>query len=122
VTNVLGKGNDPLKSTKRRIKRTAAVIVTGPEKYAKAMTLIRRKINLEDFGITDIRVRKAFNGGIVIEIPGDRADVQANYLATSMRMALEGVEGMEDVRVSVPTQRSGLRLCGIENFTTEEDI
>jgi hypothetical protein len=59
----LEKRTDPLKATKRRMKRTAAVVISGPDSYGKAMALARQRINLEEFGIEGLRVRRAFSGG-----------------------------------------------------------
>jgi hypothetical protein len=116
------KGTDPLKATKRRVKRTAAVVVSGPGSYAKAMALARQKISLEEFGIAGIKVRPAFSRGLILEIPGERADAQASYLASSMKMAFEGVEELKDVRIAVPTQMSSLRLSSVEDSITDEEI
>jgi hypothetical protein len=118
-----GKGMNPLKAIKRRVKRTAAVMVTAPSNnYAKAMALAREKINLEEFGIAGLNFRRAFSGGMVLEIPGERADAQASYLATSLRMVFGGVEELKDVRVAVPTQSSSLRLHGVEDSITDEEV
>jgi hypothetical protein len=116
------KGKDPLRATRRRLKKTSAVIVNGPGNYGEAMSLLKQKINLAELGIEGVRARRAFDGGLVIEIPGERVEEKAGRFAESMRSVLGSAEGLGDVWVSVPTQRSSLRLCGIEDSTTEEEI
>jgi hypothetical protein len=118
----LEKRIDPLKATKRKVKRTAAVVITEPDSYGKAMALARQRINLEEFGIEGLRVRRAFSGGIILEIPGERADAQASYLATSLRMLFAEAEKFKDIRVAVPTQTSSLRLNGVEDSITDEEV
>jgi hypothetical protein len=117
------KETDLLKAIKRRVKRTAAVVVSGPSSsYAKAIALAREKINLKEFGIAGLNVRRAFSGGMVLEIPGERADAQTSYLAMSMKMVFEVVEELKDIRVAVPTQTSSLRLNRVEDSITDEEV
>jgi hypothetical protein len=80
-------GEDTMKSTKRRVRRTAAVTLTGQGKIAKALFLAQ-KFKLEDLGIPELQVRAAFNGGIILEVSGENPGAQASLLATSIRAAI----------------------------------
>lgn len=70
-------------SARRQIPRTAAVTITrgenGPS-YVEIMRSARNSVSLIDMGIKGTKTRRAANGGLVIELPGNEMTEKANEL------------------------------------------
>lgn len=65
---------------RRRVPRTAAVAIRGNSSdfsYAEAIKRARTDISVEQLGIKNSRIRRALNGGLIIEIPGPDNDKKA---------------------------------------------
>ncbi|XP_067215690.1 serine/arginine repetitive matrix protein 1-like [Linepithema humile] len=112
-----------IKKAKRRLPRAAAVLISVKKQgsLAETMRTMRDKISLPELGIDQIRSINSFEGGLLLEIPGEReaAKVKASRLASAMIIALGQ---SEDVKISRPTRRLDLRLHGIGPEANSEDI
>lgn len=64
-----------------------------------------------------MRMRRAMNGALVIEIPGPDGKMLADTLRNSLEEVLK-----EDATVSNPVATGEIRLRGIDPATTQEDI
>lgn len=103
----------------RKPPRTAAVTITAGEglTYADILRQAREKISLPDIGIERSRIRKSINGGLIIEIPGNDGTQKANELARKLQEVLP-----ENTRVRRPTIRSDMRISGLDESVTKEEI
>lgn len=100
--------------------RTSAVTITGRAEgfsYATALKGAREKINLEALGIQISRVRKAVNGGLLIEIPGEGSKLKAEELTARLRDVLG-----DSAAVSCPTKRREIRVIGFDESVTQNEI
>lgn len=73
---------------------------------AAAMQMAREKIRLKDLGITNLKVRRALNGGLKLEIQGKQGKEQAESLAIRMKETLSCMEG---VKITNPTKTTEVR-------------
>lgn len=112
------------KTAKLRAPRSAAVVITlQPEavesglSYDKVLAEAREKINLGEIGITGLKFRLAATGARVLEIPGKESGDKADQLASKLRKALP-----DSVRVARPTKCADLRISGLDDSVTKEDI
>lgn len=103
----------------RRVPKTAAVAIKGNSNefsYADAIKRARADISIEQLGINS-RIRRAFNGGIIIEIPGPDNDKKAELL----RGRLMDVLG-ESATITTPVARGDIRVVGFDESVQVEDI
>lgn len=116
-----GGKNSLSKTKKRRIPRTAAVVLTCPKgTYAETMADIRRKIPLTEVGInTGITTKIALTGALIIEVPGTENGPKADALASRMREVLNGKEG---VKVDRPMKTAEIRVRRLEYSITEDEV
>lgn len=115
-------GTSGIKEKKKKAKptprlarppRSAAIIVTALEEgYAAAMRLARQEINLEDFGIKELRAKRAMTGTLKIEISDAEGRAKAPQLANKMAEIL-GPQRVSGSSVS----RSG-QICAFGGWTT----
>jgi len=69
------------------------VVLHCPEgEYAAAARKVRAAIDLGELRINEIQVRKALNGDLVIEVPGEEMDIRAKVLATRIEEVLSGTK------------------------------
>ncbi|EFN72129.1 hypothetical protein EAG_00500, partial [Camponotus floridanus] len=103
----------------RKPPRSAAVTVTAKEglSYADILRQAREKISLHELGIEASKIRKGINGGLIIEIPGNNGVQKANDLANKLKEILP-----DDVRINRPTIRSDMRIVGLDESITKEEI
>ena len=113
------------KVVKLRPPRSAAVVITLQEEaeekgmtYAKALAEAKSKIDLSELGINALRFRQAATGARVLEVPGLESEEKADSLANKLRETL----GPEIVRVSRPTKCVELRISGLDDSVTSEDV
>ncbi|EFN77579.1 hypothetical protein EAI_04932, partial [Harpegnathos saltator] len=111
----------PPMQSRRRTPRTAAVTITGVKEdfpYAEALKDARTKINLKDIGIEISKVRRALNGGFLIEVPGgEEATSKANQLAMKLREVLK-----ETARVACPTKKGEIRISGLDDSISKDEV
>lgn len=97
-----------------------AVTVTGRAEgfsYKDAMINAREHIKLESLGITVSRVRKALNGGLLIEVSGEDARPKAEELVTRLRSVFK-----ESAAVACPMKKRELSVVGFDESVSSEEI
>lgn len=116
-----GQKAQPKKPRPARPPRMVAITLTavgeGEGALAKAMAKVRRELVLEDFGIAELRPKRAMTGGLVLEVPGPEGAPKADKLARRMEEVLEGT----DVRVARPRKSGEVRLHGLDDSVTEDE-
>lgn len=103
----------------RARRRPAVVTITAGEggSYAEVLRRAREKVSLQELGIHNTKIRRAFNGELIIEIPEENgAD-----LASVLRDKLAGTLG-SDVRVDRPVAKGEVKISGIDPSTSLEEI
>ncbi|XP_075970995.1 uncharacterized protein LOC142973241 [Anticarsia gemmatalis] len=115
------------KASKLRTPKSAAVVITlQPEAAKNGATYkdvigdAKAKINLADLGIgpNDVRFRVAATGARMFELPGASGAEKADAFAFKLREVLK-----EDiVRVSRPTKTAELRITGLDDSASLEEI
>lgn len=112
--------SDVSKPNRRRVSKTAAVTIKPSSKglsYADMLKNARESVSLREIGIEDSKIRKARNGAIVIELPGDGAADLADKLAGKLK-ALYG----DSATVARPSIKGELRLIGLDDSVTTMEI
>ncbi|XP_025271030.1 golgin subfamily A member 6-like protein 22 [Camponotus floridanus] len=107
------------KAPKRRIPRTAAVSIKGRSEnfsYAEALRKARSSISLSELEIGTPNIRKGINGATIIEISGPENSEKADKLVAKLQ------EVLEDAVVTRPVIKGELRLIGLEESITKEEI
>jgi len=105
---------------RRRPPRTAAVAIKGITEgfsYASALRSLRDKIVLPELKIEGSHIRKAANGGIIIEIPGEDRSAKADKLKEKIAEVLG-----DTARVSRPKIRGEIRLIGFDDSVVSDEI
>jgi len=70
--------------TRRRAPRNATVSIKSSSddlSYAEIIKYARENVNLKDLGIVNLRMRRAANGGVLIEISGSEGTIKVDLLA-----------------------------------------
>lgn len=99
---------------------SSAVTITGKSEgfsYAAALKNAREHINLEALGIKTTRVRKAINGGLLIEVSGEDSKIKAEELVTRLRGMLK-----DSAVVSCPIKKREVRVVGFDESVTSSEI
>lgn len=107
-----------------REPRTAAVLVTvSPSAGTTLAEVLRKTRPLADeipgFDRAGTRLKKAQAGGLLIQIPGGEGHRLADELAAKMR---QGIGEREGVRVTRPVKTAELRLHGLDESITREEV
>lgn len=79
--------------------------------------MAREKVQLQELGISDTRIRKDAGGGIIVEIPGREGHEKADTLANTLTTALRGV-----AVISRPVRKGELRITGLDASVTPDDV
>ncbi|KAL0891779.1 hypothetical protein ABMA27_015046 [Loxostege sticticalis] len=110
---------------KSRPPRSTAVVLTvqpgAGERgvtYEKAIAEAKRRIDISELGIEAVRFRRAVTGATIIEVPGATSTDKADSLAARLKQIF--AEG--DVKISRPTKCSELRVSGLDDAVTAEEI
>lgn len=119
------EGKEPLNKKKisRRPPRTAAITIRIKEEdkdrttYADILKKARDNIPLEQIGIGKTRIRKTAAGNILIEIPGNSKNEEADRLATELHKVLDG-----EALIARPIIRGELRLFGLDDSISKEEV
>ncbi|EFN66199.1 hypothetical protein EAG_13091, partial [Camponotus floridanus] len=97
--------------------RSAAVVMTcGKETYAQKLKEARDKVNLEEIGIKDLRIRRAMTGGYVFEIYGEGRAGKADQLATKLR------EEVSEVKIARPYKTADIRVRNLDASVTVDEV
>jgi hypothetical protein len=110
------------KTNKRRKKppRTAAVILTCPPgEYSTVMGQARSNISLTELEISNIKVKRAITGALILEIPDLVGAKKADRLANKMANLFANAPG---IKVARPTKRADLRVRDLHDSATVEDV
>ncbi|EFN69220.1 hypothetical protein EAG_08157, partial [Camponotus floridanus] len=104
---------------RRRPPKTVAVVIKGEEgfSYADALKQARTEISLKEIGIGTTKIRKAMNGGIIIEIPGVENKDKANILAQKLKQILP-----KETKITRPSIKGELRVIGFDESVKAEEI
>lgn len=86
--------------------------------YKDVLTQIKDNVVLEDLGIKDVRYRVASTGARLLELPGAKTGDQADILAQKLRDVLSA----EVVQVSRPTRCAELRVSGLDDSVSSEEV
>lgn len=81
------------------------------------MVEARRKVRLEDIGITHIKPKIAATGAMILEIPGEN-NSKADILADKLRATLAN----KDIRIARPVNLAELRVNGLDESVTKEEL
>lgn len=119
-----GKGDrkekeTPNKIPRRRVPKTAAVCIRGKDStfsYADALRKARTSISLSELEINSPKLRKGINGATIIEISGPENAEKADKLVAKLQ------EILEDAVVTRPVIKGELRLIGLDDSTSKEEI
>lgn len=85
--------------------------------YADVLFRAKKNVLLAKIDINNSRIRKAANGGILIEIPGSDGSTKADSLAGKLREALSGV-----AQVFRPIAKGEILLIGLDESVTTEEV
>lgn len=72
--------------TKRN--KTEAIVIHKKEQvesYAEILRKVKNKINIEETGISETRIRRTATGSLLIQIAGEESKRKADVLAEKMR-------------------------------------
>jgi len=109
-----------LGGARRRAPRNAAVAIKansdGPS-YAEIIKIAREKVNLKELGIENPRMRKAANGGIILEIAGLEGAMKADTLALRLRDVIGS-----NAAVTRPVVKADLRISGFDESVIKDEI
>lgn len=99
---------------------STAVTITGRSEgfsYADAMRNAREHIDLEKLGIKTSRVRKALNGGLLIEVTGEDVRTKAGELVTRLRNVFK-----DSAAVACPVKKRELSVVGFDESVTSREV
>lgn len=112
---------------KRRVRIPHSAVVTltlqpGAEDkgitYDAVIREAKSKIDIDSLGIEEIRYRRGATGARIWKIPGASNDEKAERLAGELRKVLSS----DVVKVQRPVKRVDLRLVGLDDAVTTEDV
>lgn len=115
--NDVGK---PGTTTTRRPPKTAAVMIVGREEgfsYAEALKKARESISLEQLEIDRTKIRRAANGGILIEVLGPGGAGKALALKEKLHEILQ-----DKAVISRPVAKCEIRLVGLDCTTSADEV
>lgn len=114
-------GVDPRSmNRRRRPPPMAAVSLRRSEEgttYAEILRRARNEVSLNELGIENPKIRRAMNGGLIIEIPGDDGASKADNLAERLRTVIGGV-----AVVARPKAKAEALLIGLDESVTPAEV
>lgn len=108
------------RNTIRKPPKSSAVMITGQGEefsYADALKKAREKISLKDLHIDRTKVRRAANGGMLIEVMGPDSARKALELKEKLSEVLEN-----EAQITRPVVRGEIRLIGLDASTTSVEV
>ncbi|KAJ0174916.1 hypothetical protein K1T71_009057 [Dendrolimus kikuchii] len=114
------------KAPRLRPPRSSAVVLTllpgaGDRgvSYESLLATAKANIKLADLGIEGgVRIKTARTGARMLILPGADSAPKADALAERLR----GVLNAEDVKISRPERTVSLRVSGLDDYTTPEEV
>lgn len=116
-----GVQDSALKNKSRKAPKTSAVMITGIKEgfsYATALKKARESISLEALKIEQTKVRKAANGGLIIEIVGPDGANKAAALRDKLREVLP----QDEANITRPIAKGKIRFVGVDCTTSSKDV
>jgi len=107
-------------NARRRAPRNAAVSIkanTVGLSYAEIIKQAREKVNLKELGIVNPRMRRAANGGVIIEIAGPEGAVKADSLVSRLREVIG-----DSAVVSRPVVKADLKISGFDESVLKDEV
>lgn len=105
---------------KKKALRAAAVTITCPPgQYSDVIGRARGKINIAELEIPRFRAHKGVTGAMVYEITGKNREKKADLFAQKLREVIGDAEG---VRIARPVKTVELRMRGLDEATTVEEV
>ncbi|PZC81710.1 hypothetical protein B5X24_HaOG212154 [Helicoverpa armigera] len=109
-----------------RAPKTAAVVVTLlPDavkrgvSYRDVLAQAKEAVNLQELGIASgLRLRVTATGARMLEVPGAASGPAADALAERLRASISA----DDARVSRPHKCADLRIMGLDDSATAEEV
>lgn len=104
----------------RKPPKNAAVLVTSYKEelsYADVIKMARQKISLDELKIQSTKIRRAANGGMIIEVLGPDSHDRADALADKLKTILQN-----QVKVIRPMVKSDIRLVGLDDSVSVEEV
>lgn len=82
------------------------------------MSAAKQKVKLAEFGIDNVRQKKAITGGLILEIGGPECTSKANALASRLTEVL----GDMDARIARPIKSGEVRVMDLDESITPDDV
>ena len=109
-----------------RAPKTAAVVITlQPDAakkgvtYGEVLAKARRAVDVDEFGVSGgLRLKITATGARLLEVPGAASGATADAIADRIRASLDA----DVARVSRPMKCADLRIMGLDDTVTEEDV
>lgn len=106
---------------RRRAPRSAAISIKKVSQelsYADILRKVRTQVSMSELRITSTKIRKAANGAVIIEIPGENGKNNAEKL----KGRLKQVFGEDEAQISRPEIKGDLRIVGFDDSVLPGDI
>ncbi|EFN81747.1 hypothetical protein EAI_02685, partial [Harpegnathos saltator] len=91
-------------------------ITADKDQYKGLLAEAKKKIDLSDMGIEEMKTRVGATGALVLEIPGEERGRQVDLLADKLRKVLS-----DRAKVSRPQKMGEIRIRGLEISTSEKE-
>jgi len=110
----------PVQILKKKLPQSAVISITcGPDaKYADVLRKARDTIDIDKFGLEQIKARRAITGGLLLEVTGDNAKKKMGDFVSELRKVLK----TENVKITTPQKRVELRVSGFDDSVTATEI
>lgn len=116
-----GKGTVRETPRRRRPSNNAVVAIKvengDSTSYADILKKARQRINIKDIGITNPKIRKMANGGVLLEIPGPDGQARADALTSRLKK-----EVGDSAKISRPVKFGELQINGIDLSVSPDEL
>lgn len=85
---------------------------------AELLRRARKEISIEELEIPHLEIKRARTGRYILGVPGQHPEEKADRLAAR----LVGLASDMGVRVTRPTKKADIRVSGLEEYTTPEEV
>ncbi|XP_070529923.1 uncharacterized protein [Cardiocondyla obscurior] len=121
ATPQVRSGAKKKKNKRRRVPRTAAIVLYGPQdQIPDIMKDIRKEIKLSEVGINNkVTTRNTITGALLLNISGPDSEPKADALAACMKNVLKN---RKDVKVDRPCKTAEIRVRGLEPSISVQEV
>lgn len=95
------------------------IIEDSSERQIKLMNNVKKRINLEEIGIKNMRIRKGRTRTTIMELKGESGDEKADKLTKKL---LELGKEHGKVRIRRPCRVVEIRIRGVENTVSKDEV